>query len=156
MKVHYKINGEDKEFEIQPGEVLLDVLRRNGYTEIKGNCYLGTCGACAVLIDGVAKTTCTTFAAQVDNAEIITIKGIGTITEPHPLQKAFVEKGAVQCGFCTPGTIISAYALLKNNPDPKEEDIKKALDGNLCRCTGYVQQINAIKYTIKLLKGGKR
>jgi len=156
MKVHYKINGEDKEFEIQPGEVLLDVLRRNGYTEIKGNCYLGTCGACAVLIDGVAKTTCTTFAAQVNNAEIITIKGIGTITEPHPLQKAFVEKGAVQCGFCTPGTIISAYALLKNNPDPKEEDIKKAIDGNLCRCTGYVQQINAIKYASKLLKGGRR
>jgi len=156
MKVHYKINGEDKEFEIQPGEVLLDVLRRNGYTEIKGNCYLGTCGACAVLIDGVAKTTCTTFAAQVNNAEIITIKGIGTITEPHPLQKAFVEKGAVQCGFCTPGTIISAYALLKNNPDPKEEDIKKTIDGNLCRCTGYVQQINAIKYASKLLKGGRR
>lgn len=155
MKVHYKINGEEKEFDIQPGELLLDVLRRNNYTEIKGNCYLGTCGACAVLINGVAKATCTTLAAQVNNAEIITIKGIGTISEPHLLQKAFVEKGAVQCGFCTPGTIISAYALLKNNPDPTKEDIKRSIDGNLCRCTGYVQQIEAIKYAIKLLKGGK-
>ncbi len=155
MKVKYIMNGGIKEFDIQPGEVLLDVLRRNGYTEIKGNCYMGTCGACAVLINGTPKTTCTTLAAQVDGAEITTIKGIGTITNPSPIQKAFVEKGAVQCGFCTPGTIITAYALLRKNPNPTEEDIKKAIDGNLCRCTGYVQQIEAIKSAAELLKGGE-
>lgn len=152
MKVHYIINGREKDLEIHPGEVLLDVLRKNGYTEVKGNCYYGTCGACTVLIDGVPKTSCTTLAAQVNNKEITTIKGIGTIMKPHLLQKAFVEKGAVQCGFCTPGTIIAAYALLKNNPDPSDEEIKQSIDGNLCRCTGYVQQIEAIKYAVRLLK----
>lgn len=156
MKVNYVINGEKKEFEIHPGEVLLDVLRHNGYKEIKGNCYLGTCGACAVLINGTPKTSCTTLAAQVNGAEITTIKGIGTINNPHPLQTAFVEKGAVQCGYCTPGAIITAYALLKKIPNPTEDDIKKALDGNLCRCTGYVQQIEAVKYAVELLKGGDK
>jgi len=156
MKVKYTINDEIKEFEIKEGEVLLDVLRRYGYTEAKGNCYMGTCGACAVLINGVPKTSCTTFAAQIDGAAITTVKGIGTITSPSLIQKAFVEKGAVQCGFCTPGTIVSAYALLVKNPSPSEEEIKKAIDGNLCRCTGYVQQIEAIKYASELMKGGKK
>jgi aerobic-type carbon monoxide dehydrogenase small subunit (CoxS/CutS family) len=156
MKVKYTINGDIKEFDIREGEVLLDVLRRNGYTEVKGNCYMGTCGACAVLINGTPKTTCTTLAAQVDGTEITTVKGIGTITNPSLLQKAFVEKGAVQCGFCTPGTIVTAYALLKKNPDPTEEDIKKTIDGNLCRCTGYIQQIEAIKYASEIMKGGRK
>ncbi len=155
MKVHYTINGEKKIFEIKPGEVLLDVLRRNGYSEVKGNCYMGTCGACTVLIDGVPHTSCTILAAKVDNKSITTIKGVGTLQHPHPLQKAFVEKGAVQCGFCTPGAILSAYALLKENPNPTDEEIKKALDGNVCRCTGYVQQVEAVKFSIKLLKEEK-
>ncbi len=154
MKVCYSINGKKKEFEINAGEVLLDVLRRNGYFEVKGNCYMGTCGACTVLIDGLPYTSCTMLAAKVDGSEITTIKGIGTLQNPHPLQKAFVEKGAVQCGFCTPGTILVAYALLKNNPDPTDDDIKKMLDGNLCRCTGYVQQIEAVKLAAKMLKKG--
>ena len=156
MKVHYIINGKKEEFDIHPGEVLLDVLRRNGYTEIKGNCYLGTCGACTVLIDGTPHTSCTILAAKVNGAEITTIKGIGDLNNPHPLQKAFVEKGAVQCGFCTPGAILSAYVLLKKNPNPTDEDIKKALDGNLCRCTGYVQQIESVKFAVKLLKEGDK
>jgi len=155
MKVHYKINGKDYNFDIHPGKVLLDVLRENGFTEVKGNCYMGTCGACTVIINGTPKTSCTVLAAQVNDAEIITVKGLGDILNPHPLQKAFVEKGAVQCGYCTPGTILSAYALLMKNPDPTDEEIKKAIDGNLCRCTGYVQQIEAIKYAIKLLKEAK-
>ncbi len=155
MKVKYIINGKEEEYEIHPGEVLLDVLRRNGHTEVKGNCYLGTCGACTVLIDGVPHTSCTILAAKVNGKEITTIKGIGELDSPHPLQQAFVKTGAVQCGFCTPGAILSAYALLKKNPNPTEEDIKKALDGNLCRCTGYVQQIEAVKFAVKLLKEGK-
>jgi aerobic-type carbon monoxide dehydrogenase small subunit (CoxS/CutS family) len=156
MKVKYTINDEVKEFDIKEGEVLLDVLRRYGYTEVKGNCYMGTCGACAVLVNGTPRTSCTTLAAQVDGATITTVKGIGTITNPSPLQTAFVEKGAVQCGFCTPGTIVSAYALLQKNLNPTEEEIKKSIDGNLCRCTGYVQQIEAIKYAAQLMKGGKK
>ncbi len=155
MKVHYIINGKEEEFEIHPGEVLLDVLRRNGYSEIKGNCYLGTCGACTVLVDGVPHTSCTILAAKANGSKITTIKGIGDLYDPHPLQKAFVEKGAVQCGFCTPGTILSAYALLKKNSNPTDEDIKKALDGNLCRCTGYVQQVESVKLAVKLLKEEK-
>lgn len=153
MKVHYTINGKKEEFEISPGDVLLDVLRKNGFKEIKGNCYMGTCGACTILINGVPKTSCTTLAALAIGAEITTIKGIGTLTNPHPLQIAFVEQGAVQCGFCTPGAILTAYALLLKNPEPTDEEIKHVLDGNLCRCTGYVQQVEAVKYAIKLLKG---
>lgn len=151
MKVHYKINGKDYSFEIHPGQVLLDVLRENGFTEVKGNCYMGTCGACTVIINGTPKTSCTVLAAQVNDAEILTIKGIGSVLKPHPLQEAFIKKGAVQCGYCTPGTILSAYALLQKNPNPTDEEIKRAIDGNLCRCTGYVQQIEAIKFAIKLL-----
>ncbi|MEF3244646.1 MAG: (2Fe-2S)-binding protein [Caldisericaceae bacterium] len=151
MKVHYKINEKDYSFEIHPGKVLLDVLRENGFTEVKGNCYMGTCGACTVIINGAPKTSCTVLAAQVNDAEIITIKGIGSVLKPHPLQEAFIKKGAVQCGYCTPGTILSAYALLQKNPNPTDEEIKRAIDGNLCRCTGYVQQIEAIKFAIKLL-----
>ncbi len=151
MKVHYKINGKDYSFEIHPGKVLLDVLRENGFTEIKGNCYMGTCGACTVIINGTPKTSCTVLAAQINDAEILTIKGIGSVLKPHPLQEAFIKKGAVQCGYCTPGTILSAYALLQKNPNPTDEEIKRAIDGNLCRCTGYVQQIEAIKFAIKLL-----
>ncbi len=153
MKVHYTINGKKEEFEISPGDVLLDVLRKNGFKEIKGNCYMGTCGACTILINGIPKTSCTTLAALANGAEITTIKGIGTLTNPHPLQIAFVEQGAVQCGFCTPGAILTAYALLSKNPEPTDDEIKHVLDGNLCRCTGYVQQVEAVKYAIKFLKG---
>lgn len=155
MKTHFTINGEKKEFEFSEGEVLLDLLRRNGYIEVKGNCYLGTCGACTVLIGGIPRASCVTLAAQVVGQEIVTVKGIGSIKNPHPIQKAFAEKGAVQCGFCTPGAVLTAYALLKNNLSPTDEDIKIALDGNLCRCTGYIQQIEAIKYAIELIKGGR-
>jgi len=113
---------------------------------------MGTCGACTVLINGVPKASCAVLAAEANGAEITTIKGIGDILHLHPLQKAFVETGAVQCGYCTPGTILSAYALLQKNPNPTEDDIKKAIDGNLCRCTGYVQQIEAVKLAVSLMK----
>ncbi|MBP8612875.1 MAG: (2Fe-2S)-binding protein [Candidatus Atribacteria bacterium] len=152
MKVQYTINKKHYEFDIHPGKVLLDVLREHGFTEVKGNCYMGTCGACTVLINGVPKASCAVLAAEANGTEITTIKGIGDIFHLHPLQKAFIETGAVQCGYCTPGTILSAYALLQKNPNPTEDDIKKAIDGNLCRCTGYVQQIEAVKRACELLK----
>lgn len=154
MRVRYIINGKDVEFEISPGDLLLDVLREHGYHEVKGNCYGGTCGTCTVLIDGIPYASCTTFAAGADGKSITTIKGIGNLQHPHPLQRAFVRAGAVQCGYCTPGTILSAYALLKKNPNPSDEEIKKAIDGNLCRCTGYIHQVEGVKLAIKMLKEG--
>ncbi|MDI6600678.1 MAG: (2Fe-2S)-binding protein [Thermoanaerobacteraceae bacterium] len=152
MKVTYIINGKKQEFDISPGEILLDLLRDNGYMEVKGDCYEGTCGACTVLINNVPYASCTTLAAGVDEAEITTVKGLGDINNPHPVQQAFAKFGAVQCGYCTPGEILSAYALLLKDPDPGEEDIKRALDGNLCRCSGYMQQIEAVKIAAKMMR----
>lgn len=154
MKVQYVINGKKTEFDISPGDLLLDVLRDHGYYEVKGNCYGGSCGACTVLIDDIPYASCTVLAAGVDGKSITTIKGIGTLQDPHLLQEAFARSGAVQCGYCTPGTILSAYALLKKNPDPTDDDIKKAIDGNLCRCTGYIHQIEGVKMAVKMLREG--
>jgi putative selenate reductase molybdopterin-binding subunit len=139
------VNGEKKTFNIDPSDTLLEVLRREGYYEVKKGCASGECGACAVLIDGVAQASCIKLAGLVHEKEVTTIKGIGTFDNPHPLQKYFVEGGGVQCGFCVPGKITSATSLLNETSDPTIEDIKEAMDGNICRCTGYNSQIIAIK-----------
>jgi carbon-monoxide dehydrogenase small subunit len=131
--------------EFESDSVLLDLLRREGYTEVKEGCREGECGSCQVLIDGKLMNSCRIFSASVINSEITTVKGLGSVDEPHPLQQAFVDAGAVQCGYCTPGMILSSYSLLRKNPHPDEEEIKRALDGNLCRCTGYVKIIDAVK-----------
>jgi len=143
--IKFKVNGEEKEFKINPGDILLDVLRREGYYGVKFGCRTGNCGACIVLLNGKPVNSCLVLAANVQNTEITTIEGIGSMDAPHPLQVAFVDKGAVQCGYCTPGMILSAKALLDENPNPSEEEIKEALDSNLCRCTGYVKVIEAVK-----------
>jgi carbon-monoxide dehydrogenase small subunit len=145
MKVRCKINEKDYELEIEPDERLLDVLRRYGFRSVKRGCEDGNCGACTVLVDGVPTTSCLYFAARAEGREINTVEGLGTPSKPHPLQRIFAEEGAIQCGYCTPGMILSAKALLEKNPRPSEEEIKRALDGNLCRCTGYVKIIAAIK-----------
>lgn len=150
MKVDIKINGENETLEVGPGEVLLDVLRRNGYKSVKEGCKTGDCGACMVLVDGQAMTSCTLFAAQVHDKEIKTVEGLEDELSER-LKETFLNVGAVQCGFCIPGVLISAYSLLNSNPDPTEDEIKAALDGNLCRCTGYVKQIEAIKETANQL-----
>jgi len=144
MNLEATINGEELTLEIEPGEVLLDVLRRNGFKSVKEGCKTGDCGACMVLVDGSAMTSCTLFAAQVQGANIKTVEGLDDELA-ESLRENFLDKGAVQCGFCIPGVLVSAYSLLSSNPDPTEEEIKAALDGNLCRCTGYVKQIEAIK-----------
>lgn len=144
MKIHIMINRESKEIEIHPGDRLLDVLRREGYHGVKEGCGDGNCGACVVLLDGCPVNSCLMLAARADEREIITIEGIGSPAEPHPIQKAFADHGAIQCGFSTPGSILSTYALLKENPHPTKAEIQRALDGNLCRCTGYVKKIEAI------------
>lgn len=156
MRINLKINGKLRALEISPGDILLEVLRREGYKGVKKGCMQGECGACAVLINGRPVNSCLVLAADVDGMEITTIEGIGTPDNPHILQESFVDAGAVQCGYCTPGMIISAKALLDKNPAPTEDEIKKALDGNYCRCTGYVKIIEAVKLAIKRMRKSKR
>ena len=154
MLLKVKINGEDKFLTIAAGERLLDLLRREGYFSVKEGCRQGNCGACVVLLDGRAVNSCMVFAARCEGREIITVEGLGTPARPHPLQEAFVNAGAVQCGYCTPGMLLSAQALLAENPAPSVEEIKTALDGNLCRCTGYVKIIKAVQDAVKMRRGG--
>jgi carbon-monoxide dehydrogenase small subunit len=139
------INGRQHEPALQPNATLLQALRSLGYTDVKNGCEKGDCGACAVLLDGKAVNSCLVLAWQADGAEIVTDAGLGTMEDPHPLQEAFADSGAAQCGYCTPGMIISAKALLDRNPNPTEEEIREAIAGNLCRCTGYAQIVEAIK-----------
>lgn len=152
MEGFFKINGEDKKFFFNSRAILLDVLRENGYTEVKDGCREGECGACVVILDGKLVNSCQVFAASAIGKDIKTVKGLGDIHSPHLIQTAFVESGAVQCGFCTPGMVLAAYNLLKQNSDPTEDEIKRALDGNLCRCTGYVKIIDAVKMAAKKIR----
>ncbi|MEA1904970.1 MAG: (2Fe-2S)-binding protein [Candidatus Hadarchaeota archaeon] len=156
MEITCRINNVKKRLVFEPHERLLNVLRREGYHGVKDGCGTGDCGTCTVIVNGRAVKSCLMFAAQANDKEIITIEGIGTHENPHPLQQAFAESGAVQCGFCTPGTILSAKALLDKNPNPTEDEIKEAIDGNLCRCTGYVKIIDAIRLAAKRMRRRKR
>lgn len=141
-----KVNGKENSIAIREGEILLDVLRdRLRLTGTKKGCDLGVCGACTVLIDGEAKNSCLVLAASCEGTEITTIEGITSEGRLHPLQRAFINHGAIQCGFCTPGMIMSTIALIKRNPDPTDGEIKEALAGNLCRCTGYTRILEAVK-----------
>ena len=140
-----RVNGEDYEVYIDPWRVLRDVLRDElGLIGVKEGCDTGDCGACTVLIDGKAVKSCLILALQVYDEEITTIEGLANDNELHPLQQSFIDHYAVQCGYCTPGVIMSAKALLDENPNPTETEVKRALRGNLCRCTGYVNIIRAI------------
>ncbi len=152
MKGIFIINGIKKEFSFLPLATLLDVLRENGFTEVKKGCNQGECGACVVLLNDKPVNSCQVFAASALNKEITTVRGLGDVLSPHPIQKAFAEAGAVQCGFCTPAKVLVTYALLKENPSPTEDEIKKALDGNLCRCTGYVKTLKAVKLSSERMK----
>ncbi|MFC2030817.1 (2Fe-2S)-binding protein [Chloroflexota bacterium] len=145
VTVTLKVNGRIHYVALGAHVTLLRALRDLGYTDVKNGCEKGDCGACAVLLDGEAVNSCLVLAWQVDGAEIVTNAGLGTMDTPHPLQEAFADQGAVQCGYCSPGMIISAKALLDRNPDPTEEEIRESLSGNLCRCTGYGQIFEAVK-----------
>lgn len=155
MKITVIINDEEKKLEVQANDLLMNVLRREGYKGVKKGCGHGECGSCVVIINGKAVNSCLVFAARLDKAKITTIEGLGNANEPHILQKEFVKAGAVQCGYCTPGFILSAKALLDENPVPTDDQIKHALDGNLCRCTGYVKPLKAVRNTVKILRGDK-
>jgi len=147
------VNGEWKKAEVSPDETLLHALREKfGHTEVKEGCGKGDCGACAVLLDGKAVNSCLTLALQAHKQKVITLKGIGNSENPHPLQESFVEHGAIQCGFCTAGMIVSAKALLDKNSHPTREEIKKSISGNLCRCTGYKKIVEAIEEAAKRIE----
>ena len=140
------VNGEEQHLEVKPNRTLVDVLREDlGLTGTKKGCNEGKCGSCTVLMDGLPISSCMILAAQVDGKNIVTIEGLAQGGKAHPLQEAFAEKGAVQCGYCTPGMILTAKALLDENPNPGEDDIRSAMAGNLCRCTGYTKIIEAIQ-----------
>ncbi len=143
--VRLNVNGRSHQVVLAPHVTLLQALRGLGYTDVKEGCEKGDCGACAVLLDGRAVNSCLVLAWQADGAEILTNAGLGTMDNPHPLQEAFADAGAVQCGYCTPGMIIAAKALLDRNPHPSEDEIREAISGNLCRCTGYGQIVQGIQ-----------
>ena len=139
------INGEPYELTVEPRTTLAELLREELHlTGTKEGCGIGMCGACTVLLDGKAIKSCLVLALKGNGKEILTIEGLATKGEIHPLQKAFIDHGAIQCGYCTPGMILSAKALLDENPHPSEEEVRMAMAGNLCRCTGYVKILEAI------------
>lgn len=148
------LNHQIRTFEVGARETLLHMIREQaGLTGTKCGCNLGECGACTVILDKKAVNSCCVLAQQADGSEVVTIEGLGTQEHPHPLQRAFADVGAIQCGFCTPGMILSAKALLDRIPSPSHEEIRDALSGNLCRCTGYEKIIQAVELAAKIING---
>ncbi len=155
MPIDLDVNGTKYHLEVKPNEILINVLRdRLLLTGTKYGCGLGECGACTVLAEGRPILSCQTLAVSMAGKAITTIEGIGDNGKLHPLQEAFIEEGAIQCGFCTPGMIMSAKSLLDRNPDPDEEQIKNALRGNFCRCTGYINIIRAVRSAARRKRKG--
>ena len=167
MEITVRINGEEKAFRVAPGDLLIGVLRGQGHFGVKHGCEDGTCGACTVLVNGIPRTSCTMLAAQADGAEITTIEAVADIApqghgpsqgwrgniDLHPIQRAFVDTGAIQCGYCTPAMILSAKVLLETEPNPTEGQVRDALSGVLCRCTGYVKPVQAVLRAAAVLRG---
>ena len=152
QQIRLTVNGELCEVSVEPWETLLEVLRdRLGLTGAKEACGRGDCGSCSVILDGKVVDSCLVLAVDARDREVVTIEGLGEGTKLRPIQEVFIEHGAIQCGFCTPGMILSAKVLLDENPSPTEEDVRQAIVGNLCRCTGYTKIVEAI-----LAAAGKR
>ncbi|MDY0001007.1 MAG: (2Fe-2S)-binding protein [Polyangia bacterium] len=154
ISVELKVNGENQRLNASPSDTLLDVLRRAGYASVKRGCDEGDCGSCSVLVDGVLQRACLIYAGQAQGREVTTVESLGTARRPHPIQQAFVEAGAIQCGFCTPGMVLATHALLQESPEPSDDEIRDALDGNLCRCTGYVKIFDAVRLAAKKMRKG--
>ncbi len=155
MTIRFEINGEKVELEVAPDARAVDVLRRElGFTGVKEACGQGECGACTVLIDGQSRLSCLMLAAQLHGRTVLTIEGMAHGDRLHPLQESFIEHGAVQCGFCTPGMILAAESLLGREPRPDRERIRQGLSGNLCRCTGYQKIVDAVEAVVR--DGGEK
>jgi carbon-monoxide dehydrogenase small subunit len=153
-EIKLTVNNQPYRLSVLPWRTLLEVIREDlGLTGTKEGCGLGECGACTVLMDGLAVNSCLVLATEADGREITTIEGLAQGNKLHPIQQAFVEHGGLQCGFCTPGMILSAKALLDQNPTPSEEEIKQGISGNLCRCTGYTKIIESIRAAAENMGG---
>jgi carbon-monoxide dehydrogenase small subunit len=152
-RIQIRVNEEEYDLLVHPNRTLLDLLRYDlGLTGTKEGCDEGDCGACTVIVNAKVVTSCLVLAVEIDGANIMTIEGMQNGDELHPIQQAFVDSGAVQCGFCTPGMILTTKALLDEIPDPSEDEIKHYLEGNLCRCTGYTKILDAVNIAIKHMK----
>ena len=145
VRITLTVNGEKHEVEVEPRRLLVHVLRELGYTSVHIGCDTSNCGACTVIMNGRSVKSCTVLAVEADGAEILTVEGLSKDGKLHPIQEAFWDNHALQCGYCTPGMIMQAYWLLKENPSPSEEEIREGISGNLCRCTGYQNIVKAIK-----------
>ena len=159
--IHLTLNGESRAFTVEPRETLLHVLRERAHlTGAKKGCDLGECGACTVIMDGRAVNSCCVFAIEADGSTVETIEGIGTADEPHPLQQAFIDAGAIQCGYCTPGQICSALGLASEGRARSRAEIREGMSGNLCRCGAYGNILDAVEDALPLLdrdgQGGQR
>lgn len=148
MKINLTINGKSRTLEIHPGETLLETLRNNGFNGVKFGCATGDCGACVILLNDDPVNSCQVLTAAIEGESVTTIEGIGSMDKPHPIQEELIKAGAIQCGYCTPGIVLSAYALLKSNPNPSIDEIKNGIESHLCRCTGYVKIIEGIKNSV--------
>jgi carbon-monoxide dehydrogenase small subunit len=152
--IQLTVNGEEFEVAVEPNRTLLQVLREDlGFTGTKHGCGLGDCGACTVHLDGKPVNSCLVLAVQANGREVLTIEGLAENGKLHPIQQAFVDHGAIQCGFCSPGMILSAKALLDENPRPTELEIRTAISGNLCRCTGYQKIVEAVQSAAEVIEG---
>jgi len=151
-RIAFEVNGRRHELSVASNQTLLDLLRALGYFDVKCGCEKADCGACAVLIDGEAVDSCIVLAAMADGRRVTTVTGLGTPEKPHPLQAAFIENGATQCGYCIPGMIVAAKALLDRHPEPTDAEMRFGLSGNLCRCTGYTRIFSAIREAARALK----
>src|ERR1700681_2374442 len=148
-QIRITLNGEETDVSFAPYKTLLEVLREDlGHTGTKHGCELGECGACAVLLEGQPVLSCLLLALECDKRNVLTVEGLGSNGKLHPLQDAFADLGAAQCGYCTPGILVTAKALLDHNPQPSRDHIREALSGNLCRCTGYLQIFEAVEAAI--------
>jgi len=146
MKIRFILNGKKTEIDAAPDRRVVDILREDlGLTGTKEGCGAGECGACTILVGGEMRLSCLMLAAQLEGLEITTVEGLAAADCLHPLQEAFVQSGAVQCGFCTPGMLLAGVALLAKNPEPCREEIREGLSGNLCRCTGYQKIVDAVQ-----------
>jgi aerobic-type carbon monoxide dehydrogenase small subunit (CoxS/CutS family) len=153
LPIAFTLNGRPQEIEVEPHELLLDVIReRLGLTGAKRSCDVQVCGACTLLVDGRPVSACTMLAFEVRDRSVLTIEGLAEDRKLHPLQEAFIEHGGFQCGFCTPGMILAAKALLDENPSPTEDELKHFMHGNICRCTGYKKIIESIMAAAKKIR----
>lgn len=157
IQVSFTLNGKTQEIQVEPHELLIDVIRNHfGLTGTKRSCDVQVCGTCTVLVDGRPVSSCTTLAFETRGHEVLSIEGLAKNGKLHPLQQAFIEHGGFQCGFCTPGMILAAKALLDQNPDPNQPEIIHFMEGNICRCTGYKKILESIAAAAKILRSPGR